>query len=91
MDNVIFFNSLQDAKAFQQDLKIKQTNNASQVLTKKEIKLETEQNEQNIKTFFINLKDDFISKEKNAPTRKKLIKRLKKFIENSYKNSGMQF
>ena len=92
MENIVFFNSLQDARAFQNDLVIKQKiEGPAQVLTKKEIKAEKEKGEMDTREFFINLKDDFLSKDKKAPTRVKLIKRLKKFIDNTYKNSGMTF
>lgn len=93
-----YFDSIEEAKRFQQQLMKQQQQITTQIvkedgvpLTKKEVKAQKDQKEVDIKQFFIQLKEDFISKDKKAPTRAKLIKKLSTFIEDTYKNSDLLF
>lgn len=92
-----YFNSIDAAQQYQLSLmkQVKQIPTQvvkeNVIVTKKEKKMKQEQDEEAIKNFFVQIKEDFLEKGKDAMPRKKVIKKLKKYIEETYKNSDLLF
>lgn len=87
MSDLIYFNTIQDRDAYLNNLKNKKNEsvNNEQPKTKKKI---AEEEIKNKSDFFKNLKNEFLESGSN---RKKLIKKLKVFIEDNYKNNDRLF